>query len=454
MVPRALLRAWTALLLISLSIWQDCSASPFTPPKVYRERLKNGLLVLIVERPQLPIVNLSLMIKSGATAEREEKAGLANLVSALLTKGTKNKTAGEIAEMVDFLGAKLSTRCEHDASYLSLSMLKKDFAAGLDIFCDLLLNPTFKQEELERRKSEIIAELIRRKDDPHLVGQETFNETIFGRHPYHCPVEGYTNTVKEIMRTDLEDFYQNFYRPNNSVLAIVGDVKRKEVLTQIKKLLKVWEAKFVFSLSYSPPSTFQKSQLKFVQKKLSQAYIYLGFVGLSRKNPDFYAVRLMNYILGGGGFASRMTNNIRVKQGLAYDVDSYFEARLQPGPFVASLQTKNESADTALKSLLYEMRRLQETPVSEEELSEAKSFYTGFLPFRIETNEYLSELLLAIELHNLGQNYFQDYFRKIEEVTVEDIQRVAREYLCPDRFTLVIVGDTTKINLNLLELER
>jgi len=423
-------------------------------PPITRTTLKNGLTLLIVERQKLPLVMVSVLIKAGSIYEREEKAGLANLTAELLTKGTKRRSAKEIAEEIDFVGGSLWSNCGYDAAYAGVNVLKKDLTLGLDLLSDILLHPAFSDSEIGRKRGEIIAEIIRQKDEPEIVLQKTFQDLVYEKHPYHRPLTGYEETLPKITQEDILSFYQNFYCSNNSILAVVGDVNTKQVIHLIDKYFGKWKKKTISLPLIPEPLPVKKSRVKMVKKELNQGYINWGHVGMSRKNPDYEPARLMNYILGGGGFSSRLVENIRQQQGLAYDVHSYFDPRFYPGPFVAGLQTKTESVDQAVKSLLTEIRRIRTELVTDQELKDAKTSYTGHFPLKFETNNDLAKILLDIEFYGLGLDYFTQFNKRIESVTKEDILKVAQKYLDPDHFVLVVVGDTEKINLSLPEVER
>ena len=401
---------------------------------------ENGLTLLIQEMHSLPVVQIETIIRAGAVLDPDDKAGLAYLTAALLDEGTPSRISAEIAEAVDFMGARLSTAGEEDYATASLRILKKDLDDGLELFSDILLRPAFTQTEFERERQETLGRLVAEKDQPGVVAMKAFNEIVFGPHPYHRPAEGLEDTLPAISVEDIHRFHDTYYRPNNTIMAIVGDVTEQEVLEAVQKYFGDWEPRPVPAPTLLPAGGLKETVIKLIDKDLTQANIVMGHLGINRSNPDYYAVFVMNYILGGGGFSSRLLGNIRDNQGLAYSIYSHFNARTFPGSFRAVLQTRNATAREAIDGVLSELRRIRDEPVSGRELSEARSFLIGNFPLRIDTTSKVARLLSLMEYHDLGLDYAEQYPKLIGAVTKTDIQRVARKYLNPDRLALVVVA--------------
>lgn len=408
---------------------------------------ENGITLLILERPSLPLVHVSVLVKAGSIDDPEEKAGLAYMTAVLLDEGTKSRTSAEISEAIDFIGAHLSVNAREDFTTASLRVLKKDIETGLDLLFDILVTPLFSQEEIERKRGQIMGSIIAEKEDPGAVVEKAFNEIVFGTHPYHRPVKGTEETLPRITREDIIDFHSRYYRPNNTIIAVVGDVKESEAKELITRFSGRWEKGEVPSSPIPEPGPLEKRTVRLIDRDLTQANVLLGHVGIKRTNPDFYAVQVMNYILGGGGFASRILTNIRDNQGLAYSASSHFDANTYPGSFFVSLQTKNESAQKAIEGVLSEIRKIQTEPVSDQELAEARSFLTGSFPLRLDTNAKLANLLTTLQYFGLGLDYIDTYPDLINKVTTEDVLRVAQKYLDPDRFALVVAAKQAEAKL-------
>lgn len=428
------------IILFLLILWKPFTAhaSPKIEPK--RVVLKNGITLLLVETHALPMVNVSVAIKTGAIYDPRGKAGVANLTASLLDEGTKTRTSQQIAEEIDFIGGKLSISGGTDYSSASLVVLKKDIKTGLDLLSDILLHPVFPENEVERKKKETLAAIISQKDDPGAIASKAFYKAVFPGHPYGMPEEGDEESVEKITREDIVSFYQKYYRPNNTIMAVVGDVNLEEAISLIETYFKSWERSEISFPHIPPGEKLQKRDSVSIDKNITQANIVLGHTGISRDNPDFYAVFVMNYILGGGGFSSRLTQEIRDNKGLAYSVYSRFDVNRYPGAFAVTVQTKNETAGVAIEGILSEMKRIREEEVSDDEIRDAKAYLTGSFPLKLDTNSKIANYLVFVEYHNLGLDYFDAYLKHIEAVTKDDIMRVARKYIDPEHLITVVVA--------------
>ncbi|MCX5905831.1 MAG: pitrilysin family protein, partial [Deltaproteobacteria bacterium] len=300
--------------------------------------------------------------------------------------------------------------------------------------------PTYPKEEIERELGKTLAALQSAEDDPGFVAEREFRQNLFLKSPYGHPVIGTRKSLGEIRRQDLWEFYQRYYHPNNSILAVVGDVSLDELKTKLFPALERWPMAKVRQIPYESQWAKGPQTIK-VQRAVTQANIILGHGGISRENPDFYAITVMNYILGGGGFSSRLVEEIRNKRGLAYSVESFFEANKYPGSFQIILQTKNASAQEAISLALNEMGRMQKETVSEKELEGAKKYLIGSFPMRIDTQAKRVQFLTQVEYYSLGLDYPQKYRGLIQAVTRAEVQRVAQTYLHPEDCLRTIVGD-------------
>ena len=440
-----IIRVLPALFTIILLWASTCLASPKIEPK--RVVLKNGITMLFVETHALPMVNISVAIRAGAIYDPQDNPGVANLTAMLLDEGTKSRTSKQIAEEIDFIGGKLSASGGEDFSSASLVVLKKDLKTGMDLLSDILLNPAFPEEELERKKKETIASIISEKDDPGAVVSKAFYKAVFPGHPYGIPVQGEEESVGRITRDDIVRFYQQYYKPNNAIVAVVGDLGYKEAVALIEEYFRQW-GKSKITLPDVPAVTkVTKKGSILIDRNITQANIVLGHTGISRDNPDYYAVSVMNYILGGGGFQSRLIKEIRDKKGLAYSVYSRFDVNKYPGAFSVEIQTKNESALEALEGIKAELNKIRDEKVSDEELKDAKSYITGSFPLKFDTNAKISNFLVQIEFYNLGLDYLNEYVKKIERITKDDIMRVARKYIDTENYIMVAVGNQEKTGL-------
>jgi zinc protease len=423
-------------------------AAPVAATKLAeRETLSSGMVVLHTERHSVPMVSIVMAIRTGSIADPSAKAGLAYLTAALLTEGTQKRTSREINEAIEFVGGSLSASAGADYTTVSLTVLKKDIELGFDLLSDIVLHPAFPEEEIMRKKRITMNWLIQQNEEPGAVASIAFSKAVFGAHPYGRQVQGTIETIPGINQQDLVDFHRGYFAPNNAIVSVVGDIGRDELKLLLDRYFGDWKQKEIPAdalpgiLPRNGPTVIK------INKDLTQANIILGHLGITRVDPDYYAVTVMNYILGGGGFASRLMDNIRDNRGLAYDVHTYFSANRYSGSFQAGLQTKNESANTAIAEVIKEMERMRTEQVGDRELDDAKSYLTGSFPLRIDSNSKIAGFNLVVEYYGLGLDYVDRYPAIINAITKEDILRVARKYLDPANYVLVVVGNLEKADL-------
>ena len=431
------------IILCSFMIGANADAAPLGKRIV----LENGMVLLLSERHTIPSVTINMLIKAGQVSEPSDKAGLAHITAGLLTEGTKKRNSSQIAEEIEFVGGGIGASGGDDSASVNLTILKKDLDLGLDILSDILLNPVFSEEEIMRKVKETKASIEKEKENPSAVAGKEFAKTVFGDHPYGRPTEGLPETLDRIIRDDIVRFHAAHYIPNNTIMAVVGDVTEKEIVSKLNRYLKEWNKREVVNPVFPPVKSLNQKIVKPINKKITQANIVLGHIGIERENPDYYAAYVMNYILGGGGFTSRLMDNIRDNKGLAYDVHSYFAPMKYSGYFNVGVQTKNESANVAIEEVLKEMERIRKEPVTDKELEDAKAYLTGSFPLKLDTNKKIAGMLTAIEFFNLGLDYPDRYPKMINSLTKDDILRVARKYLNPDNYIMVVVGDLEKAGI-------
>lgn len=409
--------------------------------------LENGMVLLLSEKHDVPMVTVNMAIKAGSTAVPEDKPGLASITASLLMQGTSKRTANRINSEIDFVGGSLSTSGGDDFASASLRVLRKDLRIGMDLLSDVLMHPVFDQKEIDRKVKETLAAIKQQKEEPNVVAGEAFEKAVFGRHPYGRTGDDVAAYLPKLTRQDILAFYATRYSPNNAIIAVVGDVTENEIVPLLNEYFKPWK-KNEQPLSPSPlPPVIQNTTAQKIDKNITQANIHMGHIGIRREDPDYYAVMIMNYILGGGGFTSRLMDNIRDNKGLAYDVRSAFSAQKEPGAFTISIRTKNESANEVIAETLKEIRRMQTELVSEKELADAKAYITGSFPLRMDTYAKIAGMLASIELYNLGLDYPQKYAGLINSVTRQDILRVAKKHLDPDKMVIVVVANQEKAKL-------
>lgn len=416
--------------------------------RVHREVLPNGLVLQVVERPALPILTVQMGIRAGSRNDPPEAAGTASLVARLLTEGTATRSAGEIADQIEFVGGRLGAEAERDFARVTVTVLKRDQALGLELLADVVRRPAFQPEEVERVKKEVLGEIEADEDRPGAVARKAFDRAVYGAHPYAHPEEGDRETVAAATRASLRAFHRAHYLPNNAVISFVGDVTVEEARVVTLSAFGDWKKGEVPLLDVPLAAPPRGIDLVTIDRPVTQATVIMGHLGLERADPDFYPVIVMNYILGGGGFASRLVQEVRERQGLAYSIGSGFHAMKDPGDFVVRFQTRNPAANQAIRSVLDELRRVRTEPVEDEELADAKANLVGGFPLRIDTNGETADLLTFIELYGLGTDYFTDYIEKVEAVTGDDVRRVAATYLHPDDMVWVVVAGLAEADVH------
>ena len=445
---RPSLRRPSTLLLLGCLIG-GIAASPLAAAEIVPTKFvtTNGMTVLVLEQHFLPIVEVHALVKSGSAQDPAEKAGLANLVASLLDEGTTSRSSKQLAEQIDFVGGALEVKAGEDFTTASVRVLKKDAELGFTLLADMLQHPAFHKPEFERIRSQILGEMASDNDDPGHVAMKAFNQLVFHSHPYRWPLNGTEESLSRITHADVVGFYAREYTPGQVILTVVGDVTADQVTGLVQTHFGGWKKTPPPARNMKNPPPVEKKTVQLIEKDLTQSNVILGHGGISRTNPDFYAVTVMNYILGAGGFSSRLMDSIRDKQGLVYGIMSHFDARLMPGSFWVNFQTRTEATNQAIQSVLAELKNIRDVPVTDQELSEAKSFLIGSFPLRLDSTAKLAQVLAQVEFYGLGFEYFSQYPKWIERVTKEDVLRVAKQYLSPQRYALVVVGNVAKAKL-------
>jgi zinc protease len=410
---------------------------------VHSHTLGNGFKVLLVENPSLPTVSITASVLAGARYDPESKAGLAIMVSRLLDEGTQNRTSLEIADAIESVGGAIETDGSFERIIATAGVLNKDVDLGLELLSDLLIRPIFPQDFVDKEIERTLAEITSAKDRPQVLAGWAFNELVYQDHPLHRPSHGYPQTVEGLTRDDLLQFHRQYFVPNNVILSIVGDFKIGELLPKVEKAFGSWENRPIAFPTYPPPVKQVGKRVRFITMPAQQLNIYLGHLGVTRTNPDYYALQVLDTILGGGaGFTARIPQRLRDELGLAYTTFASITmtAGLDPGRFIAFIGTSPENMNLALDGLLNEIRRIIDEAVTAQELQDAQDYLTGSFVFAFESSPQIARFLVHAEVYGLGFDYIEKYPQYIRAITVEDISRVARKYLDSENYTLVVVG--------------
>ncbi|MDI6848324.1 MAG: pitrilysin family protein [Candidatus Saccharicenans sp.] len=420
----------------------------FEPPNPagFRVVLANGLRAYIREVRELPIVHITAIINTGSLYLPKEKAGLDSLLSQCLIKGgTKTRTGSEIEERIDFLGGTLNFSVGERTATLSMSVLSKDLDEGLALFFDVLMNPEFREDSLKLARGRIIEQMRSANDSPSLVLNREFQKVLYGEHP--LTYQATKATVEGLTQADLKAFHGQYFFPKNIILAAAGDFSREQLKNKINKYASRWSNRSLSFPAVSKNFPEPEPGVYFVQKKINQGYVSVGHLGLEDTNPDYFAVQVMNFILGGGSFTSRITSKVRSDEGLAYNTGSRFTYRWGfPGTFSGYVQTKSETVGYAISLILNEFDRIRKEPVSEAEMETAINYYlesfADFFQSPINTMVNFANL----ELQGKPMNYYATYLDKVRAVTREKVMEAAKKYIRPDKMVIMIVGDWEPCN--------
>jgi zinc protease len=411
---------------------------------VERLELPNGLVLLLSENHTTPSVSIKAVVRAGSRFESDEKAGLASLLGELLDEGTATRTSQQIAEAVESVGGRIGTFGDYQSSGAVAIFLSKDIPLALDVIADVLMNASFPEDKVRQQIERRLAQIKGRLDVPRTQASDLFNEIVFKGTPQHRPAIGYEKTVGKLTRDDVLEFYRRYYVPNNTTLAIVGDIDKAVVKKQVEETFGSWPLSAEFEAPRTLVVTRQKEAVeRFVSASKEQVNIFIGHAGIARSNPDYYALLVMDTILGSSpGFTSRIPRILRDEQGLAYTTFSNITASagIDPGRFIAYIGTSPEHLDRAIEGLRKEIKRIVEEPVTDAEVETAKAYLTGSFVFHFQKNLQIADFLVDAETYGLGFDYLEKYPELIRNVTADDVTRVAREYLDPDHLTTVVVG--------------
>jgi predicted Zn-dependent peptidase len=421
------------------------------PPIVTRQ-LANGLKLMIVEQHELPLADFVLLVGSGSTADPVGKPGIANLTAQMLREGTTTRKSLEIADQIAFLGINLSPNSSWESSTLSLHTPTAQLDSALALFADVALHPSFPANEFDRIKKTRQTELLQLRDQGPAIANLAFPAIIYGSaHPYGVPSIGTEASVQSLTPGDLQSYYQANFKPNNSTLIIVGDVNPAQIEQKINSLFGSWTAGTVPALTYGEPPKSAATTIYLIDKPgAAQSSFRIGAVGVPRSTKDYFALTVMNTILG-GSFTSRLNQNLRENRGYTYGAGSRFDMRREAGPFLASAEIVTAKSDSALIEFMKELNGIRQA-VPPNELSRAKRYLQLQLPGNFETTQEIAAALVPVALYGLPLEYYNNYVQNIENVTQADVARVAQQYINPASLAVVIVGDRKTIEQGLKAL--
>lgn len=453
---RTLAIALTALLLIGANASAqapDRSKPPASGPvpalkipAIQKRTLSNGLPVWIVEMHEIPVVDVSLIVRSGAAVDPAGKYGAASFTAAMLDEGAGTRSALELADAIDVLGASLTTGSSFDASMVRLHSLVSKLDAALPIMADVVLRPTFPQADLDRLRGERLTSLLQTRDNPSALANAAFSRLLYGAdHRYGTGAAGTEATNKAMTAADLRQFHQAHYQPQNAHLLVVGDVTPASVMTALERDFGAWKNGATPPKPALPTKAAPTTrQIYLVDKPGSaQSQIRIGTVGVSRSTPDYHVIDVANTMLG-GSFSSRLNMNLREDKGYSYGAGSQFQMRSAAGPFLALAGVQTDKTMESLVEFFKELDSMS-TPGETEELVRVRNLQALGFPGSFETTSDMAGQLMDLAVYGLPDSFFNEYVPKIQAVTAADITRVARQFMRSNAVMVVVAGDLSKI---------
>lgn len=414
-------------------------------PPYKKVKLKNGLTLLLMEQKEVPIINFNFIVRAGSVADPTGKEGVASMTAALLRKGTRTRTADQLAAELDFVGGELGANATFDYTSGAAEFIKKDLATGVDLFADVMLNATFPQEEVTKLLKQRVDGLKAAKDQAQAVIGTYFASYLFGNHPYGRPVTGTENSLAAITRDDIVKFYGSWYTPANTILAVTGDFNTAEMEKTLTDRFGGWATKGSAPVKVADATAFFGKKLLLVDKPDStQTFFVIGNTGIARSNTDRIHINVINTLFG-GRFTSMLNSELRIQTGLTYGARSSFDERQAKGPFVISTYTRNEKTEEAIDRTLDILKRLHEKGISEEELKSAKTYIKGLFPTSLETTDQLAATIAQLEFYGLDESDINTIYAKVDAMTLADAQRIIKQHFPLDNLVFVLIGKASEI---------
>jgi zinc protease len=430
------------------------AATPSHALDIKKMTLSNGATLLVSEQHQLPMVTVMIEFDAGTRRDPKGKEGLAELTARCLSQGTRELTAQEFNQKVDFMGSSVGVSAGRDYATAGMTSLKKYQGETLRLLAGILTTPGLRDADIERKRREQIAEIKAAEEQPGYTAGVEFVKDLFGDTPYGHPGAGSSESVAKLSNDDVRGFYRDYYKLGGAIIAVAGDVAAEEVKASLEKELAGLAGSTAPQAAPAPINVAPGLHVKLIDRNVAQANIIMGSGGVARSNPDFYRLKVMNYILGGGGFASRLVKVVRSAHGLVYSINSGFEPGKFQGAFTIGLQTKNQSSNEAIDLILQQLREIQEKPVSDAELDGAKKFLIGSFPLGIERQSAIASFMIQIEFYGLGLDYAEQYPKLIGAVTRDDVLAVAKKYLHPDSMIVVAVANQSEAKIKTSQMEK
>jgi len=417
---------------------------PIAVPTPRETVLSNGLTLVVVEDTRLPLVSYRLAFPVGGAFDPPALPGLTDLLAGLLPEGTKSRTSREIADEVARMGASLSAGANSDYTIVAASALSQFNDPILGLMAEVILEPSFPENEVELAKQNTKESLKQQRAQPSFLASEMVSRVMFGDHPYSV-VAPSPESLDRLSREEFVRFHRAKLVPNNAVFIVVGDVRYEEIVSRIESLFSTWERGEDLIANFpAPPVRARRTAYLVDRHGSAQSNIVIANSGITRTSPDYFPMMLMHTVLGANA-SSRLFMNLREEKGYTYGAYSNLDARRSAGTFRATAEVRTQVTGDSLKEFFFELDRIRSAPVAEKEIADAKAYLTGVFPIRLETQEGLTDQLVQIKMLNLPNDYLQNYRDRVQAVTIEEIQRAAQKYVKPDEAALIVVGDGTSV---------
>ncbi len=421
-------------------------------PAVQRFKLSNGMPVVLMEKHSVPVVQINLLVNAGSAMDPSGQSGLASLTAAMMDEGAGQRSSLELADAIDFLGARISSSAGQHTSAVALHTPVSKLESALELMADIAIRPTFPKEELDRLRKERLTALAQWHDRPGVIASVEFSHVLFGsRHPYGIPSMGNEKSLRAFRVRDLQRYHKSYYHPNNATLIVVGDVTRSLVEKALESAFGSWSGGTSATVNWPDVEQVEKRIVYLVDKPgAAQSEIRIGRIGVTRMTEDYFPLIVMNTILG-GSFSSRLNQNLRETHGYSYGAGSFFDMRPLPGPFLAYSAVQTDVTDKALTEFMKELKGILQT-IPDVEMTRAKNYVALGYPDSFESVAQIAGMLGEMITFNLPENYFNTYVGNVLAVTKEDVQRVAKKYIDPEKMAVVVVGDRKVIEKGIKSL--
>lgn len=424
----------------------NLTAQGYKLPNYTTFKLANGLTFNLMEQHDVPIINISVVFPAGAIYDLEN-AGLASLTATALKHGTTNFPKNKLEEELDFIGADLDTYATKEFSGLTSNFAAKDKEKVLLIIKEVVLNPIFDSAEFEKEKSRLLVRLEQQKESPSAVIGSYFDRLLYGNHVYGNNIKGTKTTVEQLSTSNVKDFYKTNYRPDKSVLSIVGDFDSKEMKKTLTKLFSNWKNNSGQSenLASKPLLIPTENKVLLVNKEdAKETTMYIGAAGVSRNNPDYIAIDVVNTLFG-GRFTSMLNDELRVNSGLTYGADSRFSTLKNGGAFIMSTFTATNTTEPTIDKTLEVLKKLHTNGLNEQSLTSAKNYVKGQFPPRYETAGQLANLLSQMYWYDLDQSYIENFEKNVDGMDLAKANQIIEKYYPKDKLQFVLIGKASEI---------